>query len=444
MEKHILGKMVSTQIAFFSVGWKKVNYGGLLAAWFLGIWLCVFPQYAFPGNYSLSPNPSEGGTVTPTRIIGMDSPITVTIYAYANPNWIFTKWTIRYYWSTENTLFSLEPVTSFNPGMEISGTNRLIAWFTPIRPAITQLNPGEALAGGASFQLHVAGDNFLPESVLRWNGSDRQTTFISTNELTAEIPGSDIRKAGTAAITVANVLSGGSSESDPWVFTIRENPFQPVISQLNPPGATEGSPAFSLLVSGYAFTPDSLVRWNDSDRPTSFISANELSAEIQASDIYFPGTARISVRSVSNGTTYDSEEVEFIIYQKPPLPEILQLTPAETIEGGAAFILHVIGNGFVSNTTIRWNNFDRQTTYISATELSTEISGEDIAKSGKSEITVVNRSLDNKEFTSNSFPFIIYAKEKIVETIPTLTEWGMILFFCVSLLLAVRRLKVYK
>jgi hypothetical protein len=232
--------------------------------------------------------------------------------------------------------------------MALTPVNRLDAWFVPIQPAITQLEPGEAFAGSPSFQILVTGDNFLPESILRWNGSDRQTSYISSTELTAVIPGSDIRNAGTPTITVANVLSGETSESDPRTFTIQENALIPVIHQLNPSEATEGGPPFILYVTGNRFLPNATIRWNHSDRPTSYISTSELSAEISAADI---------------------------------------------------------------------------------------------TSSGVSEITVVNRNSDNNVFPSNPLSFIIHSREAMVKTVPALSEWGIILFSCCLVLLAVRRLK---
>jgi hypothetical protein len=49
--------------------------------------------------------------------------------------------------------------------------------------------------------------------VVRWDGSDRLTTFISSSELQAEITASDIATAGTATVTVFNPASGGGTSN---------------------------------------------------------------------------------------------------------------------------------------------------------------------------------------------------------------------------------------
>jgi uncharacterized protein (TIGR03437 family) len=78
---------------------------------------------------------------------------------------------------------------------------------------LTNLNPSYAIAGGASFTLTVTGSNFSNDSVVRWNGSSRATSFISSGQLTAIIPAADIATAGTASVTVFTPSGGGTTNS---------------------------------------------------------------------------------------------------------------------------------------------------------------------------------------------------------------------------------------
>ena len=64
-------------------------------------------------------------------------------------------------------------------------------------PAVTGLTPATVIAGGPSFTLRVGGAGFASSSVVRWNGQDRPTTFVSDTQLSAKIPGTDIAAAGT-------------------------------------------------------------------------------------------------------------------------------------------------------------------------------------------------------------------------------------------------------
>ncbi|MGH9753505.1 MAG: hypothetical protein ACREA2_12045, partial [Blastocatellia bacterium] len=54
-------------------------------------------------------------------------------------------------------------------------------------------------------------------------------------------------------------------------------------------------------VNGTGFTSNSAVRWNDSDRATSFVSATRLTATIPATDIASQGTANIKVSTPAPG-----------------------------------------------------------------------------------------------------------------------------------------------
>ena len=72
-------------------------------------------------------------------------------------------------------------------------------------PFINQpLLPSATPPGGAGFILTVNGTGFVLGAAVNWNGSPRSTTFISSSQLTVSITASDIAKAGTANVTVAN------------------------------------------------------------------------------------------------------------------------------------------------------------------------------------------------------------------------------------------------
>src|SRR5690606_11356783 len=89
---------------------------------------------------------------------------------------------------------------------------RLSGATNPI-PATTSLTPTSATAGGPGFTLTVNGSNFIAGSVVRWNGANRATTFVSATQLQAAIPASDIATAGTATVTVVNPAPGGGTSN---------------------------------------------------------------------------------------------------------------------------------------------------------------------------------------------------------------------------------------
>lgn len=86
-------------------------------------------------------------------------------------------------------------------------------------PAISSLSPTSATAGGAAFTLTVNGSSFVSGAAVRWNGSNRTTSFVGATQLTAQIPASDIASAGTASVTVFNPSPGGGT-SNAISFTV--------------------------------------------------------------------------------------------------------------------------------------------------------------------------------------------------------------------------------
>ena len=76
-------------------------------------------------------------------------------------------------------------------------------------PVIYTLGPSSAGVGSEPFTLNVNGENFVPVSKVRWNGEDRPTTFISHNQLSAEISADDLDLLGTADVQVFTPAPGG-------------------------------------------------------------------------------------------------------------------------------------------------------------------------------------------------------------------------------------------
>ena len=87
-------------------------------------------------------------------------------------------------------------------------------------PVTTSISPTSANAGSPGITLTVNGSNFVNGSTVTWNGSNRTTTFINGNQLTADIPASDLTSAGSATVGVTNP---GPLTSNTQTFTINPN-----------------------------------------------------------------------------------------------------------------------------------------------------------------------------------------------------------------------------
>jgi uncharacterized repeat protein (TIGR01451 family) len=251
-------------------------------------------------------------------------------------------------------------------------------------PAITTIVPNAAVAGDPAFTLTVNGSGFIPGSVVRWNGADRPTTFVSSSQLTADIPAADIALAGTAEVRVFNLGPGGGL-SNAATFTIN-NPL-PAIASLAPDSAMAGGPAFTLTVHGDNFVAGSVVRWNGANRPTTFVSSSELAAAIPASDIAAGGTASVTVFNAAPGGGL-SNALTFTINN--PLPEITSLSPDTAIAGRPNLTLTVNGASFVGSSQVTWNGSPLATTFVNSNQLTAVAPAASLNAPGSANVAVAN------------------------------------------------------
>lgn len=253
-------------------------------------------------------------------------------------------------------------------------------------PTIASLNPTSTTAGGSGITLAVRGSNFTNSSKVRWNGSDRATTVGSATELTAVIPASDLVNGGTAEVAVFTPGPGGGTTA-PLPFAIN-NPV-PAITSLAPNVIASGSSAFTMTVNGTGFVPSSVVRFNGSERMTSYVSSTQLTAQVTAADVANAGTAKVRIFNPAPVGGL-SGEADFTILQTNPVPTLASLNPTTAIVGSGQFTLTLTGTNFVGSSVVRLNGNDRATTFVSATELKATITSADLANIGTASLTVFN------------------------------------------------------
>lgn len=153
------------------------------------------------------------------------------------------------------------------------------------------------------------------------------------------------------------------------------------LTALSPATALAGGDSLTLAVQGSGFTPAAKVRWNGADRPTTYLSAESLSASIGAADIAQAATAAITVADDATGRT--SAPRSF------PVGGLLlspQTAPATT--GPFALTVTGLNLTFAPSAVVYWNGQPRATRFISATELRAEIPASDLARPGAVQVTV--------------------------------------------------------
>jgi hypothetical protein len=90
-------------------------------------------------------------------------------------------------------------------------------------PNISTLLPDSENAGGGDFVLTVNGTGFASNSVVYWNLATVSTTYVTAQQVTANITAAEIATSGTASVYVKNPGTGIYAmgvNSNPVNFTI--------------------------------------------------------------------------------------------------------------------------------------------------------------------------------------------------------------------------------
>ncbi len=272
-------------------------------------------------------------------------------------------------------------------------------------PVLVAISPPRVIPGIGPLSLSISGKGFVPESVVRFQGSNRPTTYVSSTQLKANLPASDFVDVGPAIITVFNSAPGGGLSNS---LTLSIGAQTPGIESLTPSSLPAGSGDFTLTVSGIHFAapivdntviPGSIIRWNGASRITSYVDANHLTASIPAADVAKAGTVTITVSNqtqgggVSNGATFTINN---------PLPTMIDMNPKRLSPGSTDTTLTVDGSGFVGESVIRYMGKDRPTTFVSSTQLQAKLPSSDFAEPGSFSIAVFNPAPGGG--TSNALP----------------------------------------
>jgi hypothetical protein len=169
--------------------------------------------------------------------------------------------------------------------------------------------------------------------------------------------------------------------------TLTINNPTPVVTTVLPAQIVAGGDSFSLRLLGSNFVAGAIVSWNGSPRTTTFVSATELGAGINAADVATAGTASVVVQNPFPAVAA-SRPVTLTINN--PVPLLRAVSPPRVPSGHATFTLAVEGTHFVAGAIVLWNGFPRPTTMPEAGRLVATIAAADVAVPGTALVTVLN------------------------------------------------------
>ncbi len=298
-------------------------------------------------------------------------------------------------------------VSSPTPGGGLSGTIPFTVSANNLVPDIADISPDAVVAGGEGFDLTVTGANFVSNSVVQWNGSPRATTFLNSTQVQATINAVDVAVAGTVRVAVLNPPPGGGPSGEIALTVSSSSSPVPVIEKMSPVSAQSGGPGFTLTISGSGFVSRSVVRWNGSDRPTTYESSTMLTAVISAGDFFVAGSAYITVFNPSPGGG-ESDAARFIICSGICLAIV---SPNVAPLGAGDYKFSLFGNDFVgsaaqsgsllprdssrrgaaataASSVVLWNGQPLNTIFISRSQLTAAVPAGLLSTAGTASISV--------------------------------------------------------
>lgn len=269
---------------------------------------------------------------------------------------------------------------------EDPGAVAIIQLSNPV-PILSSLSPTTAGAGGPGFTLTLNGSKFLKSSQVKFGTQTLAAQFVSSGQITTNVPASAIAQAGSVQVSVINPAPGGGT-SGGLTFTVNtsSNPV-PLISSLSPGSATAGAAGFTLTIDGSNFINASSASFNGQAVATTYVSSIRLTASVPASAIATAGSFPVTVTNPAPGGGTSSAQTFTV---NNPAPTTTSIAPSSVLAGSAATSLTVNGTNFVGSSTVRFNGTSVTTTYVSATQLTATIPASQLPLAGTFSVTVVN------------------------------------------------------
>ncbi len=167
------------------------------------------------------------------------------------------------------------------------------------------------------------------------------------------------------------------------------------LSTITPNSAPVGSAALTLTVDGLGFSAGSVVHWDGSPRPTTFVSPTRVTAEVADADLATAGFRPVTVFDPAQAPD-TTNVVRFATTNVTPT--LTSISPTSHPADGQGFTLTVDGGNFLGTVgsapvTEVWFGGNPRTTgaiLVSPTQITVPIPGSDVTAPGTVQVTAVN------------------------------------------------------
>jgi hypothetical protein len=251
-------------------------------------------------------------------------------------------------------------------------------------PVVSSVTPDKGTVGSVGPSIVVAGNNFVPRSIVQLDGAPLATSFVSGTELRATIPTSKLAAVAVLRLSVGTSPPGGGASKE-VTFEV-QNPGA-TLTSLSPLSVVAGAGTTTLHATGSGFVPGAKIVFGTTDLTTTFVSSTALDATIPANLLVSSGTAPVNVVNPPPGGGA-STAISFTIAN--PAAAIQAINPSAAFVGSASLEMTVNGSGFVGGSLVLFNGATLATTYVSATQLKATVPSASLGAAGDFPVAVSN------------------------------------------------------
>lgn len=186
---------------------------------------------------------------------------------------------------------------------------------------ISGISPQVIAAGANGALLAISGTNFSSGTIALVNGTPLSTTYVSPVQLTVAVPATLLGQPAILPIQ----LQTGSVLSNTISLTVVPDVS---LTSLTPALTVAQSAATSITATGVNFTPTTVLQFNGTALPTTYVSATQINAVIPAASLTTAQTAQIT--AYDTASTSQSAGVPFVVL---PSPAVIFTGPATSAAG---------------------------------------------------------------------------------------------------------------
>jgi hypothetical protein len=234
------------------------------------------------------------------------------------------------------SIAQLADIPIANGSIAFSAPPQSVTMFVvPAGLAIASVNPSSTPAGGLTAKIAVNGSGFDPNSIVEWNGANLTTQYVSPDQLVATVPAGDMKKPGTASITVNNRFSSGVSNAATFTIGAPDAVSSVSLSQSSVTGGSASE--LTITLSGPAPAGGQTVNLKSGSPSiakvpaTVTVPAGSTNTAVRIKTVPVAANATSLIKASANGTA-QSQTLTVLA----PVAASVTLSPSSVVGGATA------------------------------------------------------------------------------------------------------------